>query len=267
MAQRRLLRGQTLLSLISAIVIVFSVLLVPVPAEAATCTRSMVAASGCTGAQARSGSVDIWGSLFRRVTPAPVVRRVSPPAYRAPAYRAPVRNVYRAPIRPAPAPAPVSITQDDLASFSPHTPSISAQPLGWSVVALPTNFIASSSQHSVSGPLLGETVEVRFTPVRFEWSYGDGAAASTTSSGATWQQLGHAEFSPTSTSHAYSQAGTFSASVTVLFTVEYRWAGEPWQSIPGEVSSTSAPVSLRVSTAQTVLVTGPCGNNRSSRGC
>lgn len=265
MAQRRQLRGQTLLGFISAVVIVFTVLLVPAPAHAATCTRAMVSVSGCTGGQARSSSVDIWGSLFRRQNPAPppvVVRRVT-----APVYRAPARVAYRAPSRPAPAPVPASITQDDLASFSPHAPLLTAQPRGWSVVSLPTNFVAATSQHSVSGPLLGETVEVRFTPVRYEWAYGDAATASTTTAGATWQQLGQKEFSPTPTSHVYAQVGTYAASVTVNFSVEYRWGGETWQSIPGEVSSMSAPVSVRVSTAQTVLVTGPCGNNRSSRGC
>lgn len=243
------------------VIMVFSVVFVDIPAHAATCSRAMVASSGCTGAQARTGSVDIWASLFKRANPAPkpvAVRRVSPPVYRAPA-----RPVYRAPVPVA----PVSISQDDLASFSPQIPVLQSQPRGWSVISVPTNFYSPTQQHTVSGTLLGEAVEVRFTPVAFTWNFGDGTLFTSQTGGATWQQLSQKEFTPTVTSHVYASEGNFQIILTTNFSVEYRWADEPWQSIPGQVSSSSAPLSLTVTSANTVLVTGPCGNNRSARGC
>jgi hypothetical protein len=176
-----------------------------------------------------------------------------------------------APVAPTP-PAPVVVVYDpidlaDLASFSPQTISLSSQPVGWAVVGLPVNFIASSSTHVVSGSLFGQATDVRFTPQVVEWNFGDGSSASTSHGGSSWEQLGVAEFSPTATSHIYSREGAVTATVTVRYGVEYRMGSGSWTSVAGMVSrDASLPVTVVLS-ADTVLTTGQCFNDRDLQSC
>ena len=171
-----------------------------------------------------------------------------------------------APVTEAAYVAPV-ITVTDIASFSPQQPTLTPEPLGWAIVGLESNMLVGTSRHVAAGPLLGAAAEVRFTPARFDFTYGDGATRSASSAGTSWASRGLPEFSRTETSHAYSQSGTYRASVRVAFSLEYRWGNGAWTSIDGLVYGTaSAPVVL-VLNAVNVLVTQACTPGIEAPGC
>ena len=155
----------------------------------------------------------------------------------------------------------------DLVNFQPAAPSQTMEPRGWSVAGLPANFIASASEHSRTGALLKYPAEVRFTPVGYRWSYGDGAQASTNSGGATWAALGLPEFSDTATSHAFASPGSYAVVVAVVYSAEYRFAGLAWRPVQGTLSTSTSPLGVIVGDAQTVLVNRECTTNPAGPGC
>ncbi|TFC32165.1 hypothetical protein E3O22_00580 [Cryobacterium sp. TMT2-18-2] len=155
----------------------------------------------------------------------------------------------------------------DLVNFQPAAPSQTMEPRGWSVAGLPANFIASASEHSRTGALLGYPAEVRFTPVGYRWTYGDGAQASTNSGGATWAALGLPEFSDTATSHAFARPGSYAVVVAVVYSAEYRFAGLAWRPVQGTLSTSASPIGVIVGDAQTVLVNLECTTNPAGPGC
>jgi len=173
-----------------------------------------------------------------------------------------------APVEPTPPePEIPTLSYDDLSHVEPQSPSLSTQPVGWSVINLPTNFIASIAEHVVTTVVLGRDVEVRFTPIRYDWRFGDGETNATSSPGATWEQLGLAEFSPTPTSHRYRAVLSVAPTVTVTYAVAYRWFGQDWISVDGTLSrDASAPI-VFVQNADTVLVASVCRAGRIGPGC
>lgn len=158
------------------------------------------------------------------------------------------------------------ITMADLESFRPAAPRFTAEPNGWAIVGMPANFVADAAQQVVPGELLGEPAEVRFTPVAYTWSYGDGGSRTTAEPGASWEALGLEELTPTPTSHIYLERGTVSAALTVSYGAEYRFLGPDWIPVSGTLDVTGAPSPVVVVTASTMLVTGDC-TTTSGPGC
>lgn len=159
------------------------------------------------------------------------------------------------------------MTLRDIASFRPATPGNGMEPGGWAVVGLPANFVAAASVEVVSGALLAQPADVRFTPVGYRWTHSDGAAAESGTPGATWATLGQREFTPTSTSHAYGAPGEYTVELAVVLRAEYRFAGSPWRSIAGTLSVAGAPQRVLVGEFDTVLTQGDCAANPSGPGC
>lgn len=141
------------------------------------------------------------------------------------------------------------------------------EPGGWAVVGLPANFVAAASVEVVSGTLLGQPADVRFTPVGYRWSHSDGAVVESGTPGATWAALGKSEFSPTATSHVYAGPGEYTVALAVVLRAEYRFAGSPWRSIAGTLSVTGTPQRVLVGEFDTVLTNGDCIANPLSPGC
>lgn len=119
---------------------------------------------------------------------------------------------------------------------------------------LPTNFVALASTHTQRGSLLGWPVEVRFTPARYSWNFGDGAGATWTNRGSTWQALGVRQFSPTSTSHVYATPGSYSVRLRVAYTVDFRFVGQSWTRLRGDVTADASPLAVTVLTVSPLLV-------------
>jgi hypothetical protein len=164
-------------------------------------------------------------------------------------------------------PGAAPITLRDIASFRP-TPGVQyMQPDGWTVPGLDTNFYAVTDVHIVEGTLLGQSASVRFTPVSWHWSYGDGATATLPTKGATWGALGVPEFDPTPTSHVYAQEGRYTIRLVIDFRAEYRFAGSPFYPIAGVLPLAANDLHITVDGAKTVLVEHDCGVNPNGPGC
>ena len=164
-------------------------------------------------------------------------------------------------------PATTPITLDDIASFRPAVGTNMMEPNGWMVVGLPANFHATTATHVVDGTLLGFPASVRFTPVSWRWTYGDGSSRASATGGATWAALGLPEFEPTATSHVFDVPGTFTIQLTVSFAAEYRFGGSTWVPIAGTLAVASNPIVATAGDAQTVLVARDCLANPRGIGC
>ena len=250
-----------------------------------SCPTSFSLSGSCTGAQTSNNSVNVWGrtttpgGTFPVVTPAggnssaqpAVVTPVYFPssvAFRCLGLVSPSPQCRRTPAPPAPAPVNYApITLSDLANFVPQAATLTSQPRGWTVVNLNTNFIAGALTHVVGGSLFGRSAEVRFTPLAYDWNYGDGGSQTTSVSGARWDALGMREFSPTATSHVYGAEGSFNASVSVRYGAEYRVGGGEWIPVDGEVSSLATTFVVIVQGADTVLAARDCSANLTAPGC
>jgi hypothetical protein len=155
----------------------------------------------------------------------------------------------------------------DLVNIRPVAASPAMEPSGWMVVGLPANFITAASAHIRSGMLLGFPADVRFTPAGFRWEYGDGSTGVSRSGGSTWAAQGVPEFSETATSHTFTQRGRFTITAAVVYTAEYRFAGQSWRSIAGTLTVPEAPFTALAGDARTVLVDRDCSRDRRGPGC
>lgn len=159
------------------------------------------------------------------------------------------------------------VTTRDIAAFVPTPGRQQMEPDGWTVAGLHTNFYAITEQHVVAGTLLGRPADVRFTPTAFHWVYGDGAAATKPTKGATWAAQGLDEFDPTPTSHVYQRLGDYTITLMITFGAEYRFDGGPWRPVIGSLTLPANDLHLRVGTAKTVLVEHDCFANPAGPGC
>ena len=159
------------------------------------------------------------------------------------------------------------VTWSDIARFRP-TPEVDhMEPNGWMVVGLDTNFYATGGVRIVPGELLGSAAAVRFTPVRWNWSYGDGSRSTEGTRGAPWRANGDSEFDQTATSHVYQRAGTYYIDLVVDYTAEYRFGGGPWVSIDGVLSVPTNRLRATAGSAQTLLFEQDCVENPGGAGC
>ncbi len=147
------------------------------------------------------------------------------------------------------------VTIADLARFLPAVAALHGEPDGWAVVGVPANFWVDVEAVTVAGELLGEAAEVRFTPQAYRFDYGDGTTRATTTPGASWADLGQEELTKTQTSHIYEARADREATVTVVYSAEYRFAGGAWIGVAGAVSGTTPPQRVLVVVERTALTT------------
>jgi hypothetical protein len=141
------------------------------------------------------------------------------------------------------------------------------EPDGWMVVGLDTNFYALVSGGVQTGELLGRPAAVRFDAIRFHWDYGDGSSATRGTGGASWASQGVPEFDPTSTSHVYRLAGTYSIGLTIEFGAEYRFADRSWTPVAGSIPVSVNRLTATAGEAKTVLVNRNCLEDSTGPGC
>lgn len=158
------------------------------------------------------------------------------------------------------------VTLADLASFRPAQPTLTGEPEGFGVVGMPANVVAAASEQHLPGTLLGWDVVVRFTPAAFVFDYGDGTTARTRTGGATWPQLGQAQFTPTPTSHVYRERGTYPVAVTVQYAAAVDF-GTGWRPVAGFVASSAGGYDVRVVEVRTALVDRTCVESPQGPGC
>ncbi|MCK2037141.1 hypothetical protein KZC51_13490 [Microbacterium sp. SSW1-49] len=159
-----------------------------------------------------------------------------------------------------------TITMNDLVAFSPAPVAALGEPGNLGIAGMPTNFVATASAHTRTGTLFGFPLTVRFTPVGYDFDYGDGDRAILTTGGQSWSSLGQAQFTPTSTSHVYQERGTYLADVDVRYTAEVD-LGTGWLPVPGEMRTEGPDQEIRVFEAHTALVAYTCEQKPTGLGC
>lgn len=162
---------------------------------------------------------------------------------------------------------PSVVTASQLLSFAPPAPEVATEPDGVAIVGMPANVVAPAASSASSGTLLGFPVSVSFTPERLAIDYGDGEASSVAAKSATWAELGQAEFTATTTSHAYRQRGTYAISVRVLYSASVDFGEYGTVPVTGLVSSQASTASVRAVTAETGLVERTCSEPPAGPGC
>ncbi|WP_308492208.1 hypothetical protein [Microbacterium terrisoli] len=176
--------------------------------------------------------------------------------------------------RPKPSPTPSvrrraipAVTLTDLVSFRPVAPALASEPDGIGIVGMPTNLVATAQTQTLRGELFDFAVSVRFTPDHYSFAYGDGTTRTSRTAGTRWSASGDPQFTPTGTSHAYRERGTYMAAVTVSYAATVNFGDGVWRPVAGFVTSTSAGQSIRVYEAHTALVARTCTEKPSGPGC
>ncbi|WP_433584467.1 PKD domain-containing protein [Microbacterium hydrocarbonoxydans] len=158
------------------------------------------------------------------------------------------------------------ITLTDLAQFAPAPATLSAEPSNAGIADMPTNFLGAASVHTQTGSIFGFPVTVRFTPVAYDYTYGDGISATVTTAGRSWEELGQAQFTPTPTSHVYADRGTYTAGLSIRYSAEVD-LGRGWYPIAGKLTIPTAPQQIQIFEAHTALVAHTCTERPTAPGC
>ena len=161
----------------------------------------------------------------------------------------------------------LAVTLADIAAFRPVPGVDSMEPNGWMVVGLNTNFFSTGGSQIVDGTLLGQPASVRFTPVGWHWTYGDGTSRSSRVSGGPWAGQGIREFDATPTSHSYRAAGTYYIDLRIDYRAEYRFGNTAWAPITGRIILPTNRLVATAGDAKTVLVERECTANPAGPGC
>ena len=161
----------------------------------------------------------------------------------------------------------ITVTLSDIARFRPAPGIQRMQPDGWVVVGLPANIYSIVDTQIVPGELLGQPADVRFTPIAWQWNYGDGTTATLPTRGGTWHALGLHEFDPTPTSHTYHQPGSYTIRLSIVYRAEYRIAGSPFTPIAGTLTLPANDLHITATGAKTVLVDRDCTQLPRGPGC
>ncbi len=229
-------------------------------AQATTCTAANIAAGTCSvNGGTHGGGVDLWGDATSGGSGGSGGGSSDGPD------ECPVvvngQCVGTSPPKDGTGPTSIS----DLESFRPRPPTQFVEPDGWSVRRIPTNFWTVVSAHTVSGELLGNPADVRFTPVLVRRYFGDGERRTSAMTGASWRDLGQAPWTRTSTSHAYDSEGRYRVRVLVWYSAAYRFGSQDWVPLAGEVAVWANEITLTVLSADLVLVDRSC--EETSLGC
>ncbi|CAN5230093.1 hypothetical protein BH09ACT1_BH09ACT1_06250 [soil metagenome] len=188
------------------------------------------------------------------------------PGAPAPVPPPPLRDGYSV-STPAEPVLPRPVTLADIAGFVPTSGIDHMEPEGWMIVGLPANFYVTGSGYEVAGSLLGQPATVRFAPVSYRWTYGDGTSATRSTTGAPWAAQGLGEFETTATSHVYAARGTYFIDLTVTLTASYQFAGGAWRPIAGTLPLKANRLQAYAGAASTVLVERDCLTGPIGPGC
>ena len=270
--------------LLSAGLTTLSVLLLPISAAAANgggCTSARQRVGLCTTANVSEESVELSG-FVDRLQPGlagaqrrPGLQRVQPLTQqeaenllnelcygdgdcgvREPGTLNPLIPTAEPGQPPEPKNPPRAVTIEDVARFLPARGVLHGEPSGWAVVGVPANFWVEVEPMTVTGELLGDVAQVRFTPTLYTFDYGDGTTRTSAEPGSSWRDLGQDELSATPTGHVFRERGDRPVRVTIAYTAEYRVDGGAWIGVAGAVSAAAPGVNTLVVAERTVLTAG-----------
>ena len=188
------------------------------------------------------------------------IRQVGDPMQKAP------RNA------PAPAPAaaapvlPTTIIYSDVQRFAPGTTAFTLEPSWWAIKGGHLNAYATATTQTLQGTIATIPVTITFVPAEYVWSWGDGTTLTTTTGGASWEELGLPDWSPTETSHVYESRGDVQVSLTVRYSATVSGQG---RTIPvtGLVAAPASSAPVRVVESHRALVAADCLVDPHGPGC
>lgn len=157
-------------------------------------------------------------------------------------------------------------TLTDVASFAPRLAPPVPEPDGVGIAGLPVNVVARAQTHTRTGELFDLPVTVRFRPVSFTFDYGDGTTRESPTGGATWRQLGVAQFTATETSHAYRERGEYVVTTVVHFFADVDF-GTGWIPVDGLLAVPAGATTVEILEARTALVERTCLEDPNGIGC
>lgn len=149
-------------------------------------------------------------------------------------------------------PAFPGISREDFQRLPLPAGGSTVEPPGqYVLVNMPTNvFTTSTAPIVLNTTVLGIAVQVRATPERWSWDFGDGTVVGPTSDpGAAYPAL--------TNTHAYSARGTYDIVMTTYYSGEFSLDGATWYPIQGEAQVDSAPVTVQALAGSNVLVAEP----------
>lgn len=143
---------------------------------------------------------------------------------------------------------PVAFTARDFQRLPLPPGGLNVQPDGRpALINVATNVFVDAAPVTLHATVLGRDVEVEATPSRFEWTFGDGGTLSTTDPGHAYPDM--------TTTHTYRRHGTWTITLTTVYSGRYRVAGETdWLPIAGTAHVASPAHPVQVIEAHAVLV-------------
>ena len=120
------------------------------------------------------------------------------------------------------------------------------QPAGTTLVNFDTAFYTEAGAYDLPPiTILGSRVQVRATPVSYDWFFGDGAQANNAGPGAR---------GTTQVSHRYAGTGPVGPNVVITWAGSYTVDGGAAQQVVGTAQTTGPPTALQVAQARSELV-------------
>ncbi len=143
------------------------------------------------------------------------------------------------------------VTLDDFQRLPLPAGTSTVEPPGGNVlIRMPTNAYASDLEPVMLNTVtLGQPVQVRATPVRWSWDFGDGAVVGPTQDpGGPYPEL--------TNSHEYTARGSYGIAMTTYYAGEYSLDGATWLPIVGEAQVTGPPTTVVALAGRNELVAG-----------
>ncbi|MGC5627025.1 hypothetical protein ACPYO6_02095 [Georgenia sp. Z1344] len=144
-------------------------------------------------------------------------------------------------------PVEVTLTRSEAASLLVNTGEAMMDGR-WQLANMPVLLWTTASEHTVSADLLGQQVDVRFSPLEFEWDPTDGSHPFVTSDpGAPYPE--HTVSYPYPDGHE-----SIHVELTTLWEAEFRVGGGDWEAIDGTIPITTRTQAFEVRERQVRLV-------------
>ncbi|WP_102160552.1 hypothetical protein [Zhihengliuella halotolerans] len=129
---------------------------------------------------------------------------------------------------------------------------------GIALIRQRVNQWADSQVHTLETTVLGTTVEVRATPIEYQWNYGDGNHRTTAHAGDARPDDADPYEYRTYTDNIYEETGNYEVNLTTVYTGEFRYGDSGWIPISGVASVPSEPKINSIWKRETRNVSADC---------
>lgn len=145
---------------------------------------------------------------------------------------------------------PVQITQEmifDAAKKKAATPVVHVEPKTKSFVNIPNNFYTDTDASTATVHVLGQAIDITFTPRDISWSFGDDSKG-------TGAGIAHAKVGANgAVEHDYRRSGDYDITVERTYKVTFTLPGGKTATLDTLLSNTSEPYALKIGEIQSVV--------------